>query len=333
MISLAGVISAISCVLIGGCQTTVQPSNAPPNQSLGGVAEALSPDHRIDTDENTSGAENESFPVVIVNQQPVFRSAVYESLAELAGRKVLQEHILTQLLVDRCRAEEIEITDETIDREQHLILQSLDPDPDRAVILLDQLRRRRGLGPVRYASLLKRNAMLRALVHDIVDPDEQTLRTLFKQRYGERYQIRLMTFQTHTKTEQIHKRLRNGEPFNELAALHSTDASAERGGLLEPISPVDTRYPETIRQILADVAVNEISPILTIDTGYCFFQMVELIPPSEITFDRVRDDLERTARLYEERVLMDSLSRELLSSANVIVMDKALGWSWENQPD
>ena len=61
-------------------------------------------------------------------------------------------------------------------QEKTILLEALDPsNPQRAAEFLKEIRRREGLGPVRFAALLRRNAGLRAMIQEEIQINEEAI--------------------------------------------------------------------------------------------------------------------------------------------------------------
>lgn len=269
-------------------------------------------------------------PPALVNGQAVQWAQLRDLLAETAGSAILEEVILDRLLTQRLVRENKALDARAIDREQSLLMDILDRDPTIAAISLEALRQRRSLGDRRFDLMLRRNAMLRLLITDDVEINETMIRSQYEQIYGPRYQMRLITTGTMNEAATALSRIHAGEPFTEVAALVSTDtSSAQRGGLLDAISPYDASYPAALRQILADLEDGELSPIIPIESDFAIVQMVKHLPAQDVPYEMVKTDMQRSARLAQERILMDNLARQLLASADIVVLDPALGDSWK----
>ena len=97
-------------------------------------------------------------------QQVVTWDRLRPVLAELAGSQALEEVLLDAMLEDRARERGIAPDEAAIAREEETLRGYLDRDPARADRLLSEVRARQGLGPARWRALLRRNAILRAMV-------------------------------------------------------------------------------------------------------------------------------------------------------------------------
>ncbi|MEM8834594.1 MAG: peptidyl-prolyl cis-trans isomerase [Planctomycetota bacterium] len=275
-----------------------------------------------------------STPPALIDGETVSWQEMRRPLAEAAGGIVLEEILLERQLEAACAREGIAITDADVRAERELLIEELRrggvaANTGQGIELLQQLRAQRGLGDTRFASLLRRTAMLRALVRDDVRLDAPTLRTTYALLHGERYRIRLITTATAREAQRALDRLRAGEAFGVVAAQASSDISAARGGIIEPLSPADPTYPEALRAQIVRTRVGALTDAIAIEpSGYAVALVEEIIPGDDPGLERVRASVERTARLQQERLLMNRRASRLLSSARIEVLDPALAESW-----
>ncbi|MHC4948880.1 MAG: peptidylprolyl isomerase [Planctomycetota bacterium] len=271
-------------------------------------------------------------PAALVNGRSVTWGDLRPGLNEAAGGEILEETILDRQLRTALAEAGLVIGPEEAARERALLVASLDPDSDVALRLLDELRARQRLGETRFQGLLRRNAALRALVADEVEVNDEDLRVMHDRIYGPRRRCRLMLVPSLGAARDAIERVQAGESFAEVATTLSTDVSATRGGLLEPISANDPAYPESIRRALwaldGDGTVS--APVL-LDRGYAVIQLVEEVPADPTPLADVSASLRDTVRRSRERVLMDQLARRLLREAQVTVFDDHLHESWRRR--
>lgn len=251
-------------------------------------------------------------------------------LNEAAGARALQEVILDMQLRDALAGAGLVVGRGEQAAEQALLLESLSDDPDVATRLLDELRTSRGLGPVRYESLLWRNAAMRALVQRHVQITEDAIARMYQMTYGPRRQARLMTLATLGDAEAALAEVQAGRPFADVAIERSTDSSAARGGLLEPISSADPAYPEALRQALWSLEPGGISAPVLLEDQYALLLMERKIPTDTAAppLEEVRGEIERAVRLQQERLLMDRLARRLVGEVRLTIYDDSLHDSW-----
>lgn len=314
-------------VLLSGCASerrTGPPRSSGMERTARYVGER--PD-RAQIDEQ--GHDNE--PVMYVDGRPITRGSVWSRLVEVSGDTVVDEMILDVRLASACRDAGIEIGEDAIAREESLFIETLagtgvSTDSESARRILAQVREARGLGYERYGALLRRSAMLRALVADDVRVTDAAARLAHDLRYGPRRQARLITVSSSRDAQRATARLRAGEAFEIVATEMSTDVSASRGGLLAPMHAEDATYPAVIRRAMMELAVGGVSTPVALDRGFAIVKVVGDVPaPSGApSFDVVADAMRSEARLVQERLLMSQLARELVEGAEVRVVDPGL---------
>ena len=270
-------------------------------------------------------------PAALVNGVVVEWGELRPLLNEAAGAEVLQEIILDRMLSRALADAGVTITADEVDAERQLFYSTLSRDTGVSARLARELRSSRGIHRHRFAQLLHRNASLRALVRDRVQVTDEAVGRLYEIIHGPKRQARLMVLPTLRAADAAIQRVRSGEFFGDVAVEISTDSSASRGGLLEPISRADPSYPQALRQVLWSLASAEISaPVLLGDT-YAVLMLVREVPGDGADLDEQRGELERLARLNQQRLLMDQVARRLILQATVTVFDEALRESWDSR--
>ena len=269
--------------------------------------------------------------VAYVAGEPVATAEVFPPLIEAAGAEVLGDRVLLAVLRRRLAVAEIELGPQAIEAERQVMLRSLAQDPDEAARLLRELRARRGWGEVRFAQLLETNAGLRAMVADRVEVTDAAVQREFRLRYGPASRVRLITVPRLSDAQRLSRAAAAGESFAELAALHSTDPSAASGGLLSPIRPDDTSYPDTLRAAVTALDEGQVSAPLGLDGQFALLKLEEQLPGTAVEFKEVESALKLSVRARAERVLMQQLARELVGAADVVVLDPTLKALWETQ--
>jgi parvulin-like peptidyl-prolyl isomerase len=252
------------------------------------------------------------------------------ALTEIAGAQALDELEL-DARIDKALAEAgRSVGQDQIERERQLLIDQLSDDPNRAMRLLDELRTRRGLGPRRFDALLRRNAALRALVADSIEVTPAMEQQQFELLYGERRQARIIVLPSLFDAQRALEDLSRGTvAFNDLAVSRSTDSSAVRGGLLEPISRADATYPDGLRRALWELAPGQISRPILLDDDYAILRLERIVPADgSASFDARRHQMAQMARLAQERLAMDRLALDLVSNAQISIFDDALDSSW-----
>ena len=270
-------------------------------------------------------------PAALVNGQSVTWGELRVALTELAGAEALQELILDRKISEALAIARITISPDDIVGERKLLLESMSDDPDVSIRLLDELRDRQKLGPVRFEAMLRRNAGLRALIRDNVSMNDHAIESMHDLVHGPKRQARIMVLPDLKTAEAAQNLIRSGVNFSDVAVEMSTDSSSARGGLLQPVSRSDPAYPESLRQTLWTLNVGEISGPVLLEDSYALIMLIKRIAGDGVKVNDARPSLERLVRINQERLLMDQLARRMLAESTVSVFDDALNDSWKRK--
>jgi len=304
--------------------TTSPSCVAPIDRSEGDAGSAT----RVDPTAETT-ADPATTPLAFLDERAVRRGDLDAALLEYGGGVVLREHLLDLRLARLAASQGISLDDAMIAGELERLRDTLDPDPDRAVELLEAVRSRQGLGERRFAALLRRNALLRALVAGAVRPDEAAVERIHDVRHGPRRRIRMIANERLAEVEAALRDLAGGEAFDEIALRRSTDASRAAGGLVPPITRLDPTWPASLREAVFGLGIGEVSPPVLVEGSWVVALCLEEEPGDGTPLEAVRPELERLARMQQERVLMDRLVRELDDGLDPRVLDPRLREAWE----
>ncbi len=326
---------AVAVCLVSGCASPAPergPSLNASQPGSGGV---------VPTTSSTATTASERPPVVVEGESITWDS-LRPAMVEVAGAIALEEAALDALLSERLAARGVRWSDLDTAAERAIIVAQLaeaspsrnavrgESAADRGERLLAQLRTARGLGNTRFEGMLRRNAALRLLVNDQVVLNESVIRQAYDLRYGERMPARIIVVDTVDDAAQIIDRLDAGEPFPEVAARFSTDQSASRGGLIEPVSAADPSYPQALRDAIGELRPGGYSTPIALDNGIAIVLREASPSPSAAvpTLEETRSALTHEARMRQERILMGELARELLENARVTIFDASLDKAW-----
>ena len=270
-------------------------------------------------------------PIASVDGRRMNLQEIEAALLEFGGATVVRERALDRAVAREAAQRGIEVDEAAIARERRLLVENLSPDPDRAELLLVELRRARGLGPLRFAGLLRRNALLRALVSEDVVLDERTVRGAWDAVHGPARTIRIIATSDLRSAESARSRIEKGEDFTLVAIDSSIDASGPRGGRLAPISRLDPSWPEALRTAIFEQPPGELSEATPLNGRILIFEVLEERPGDGVAFDDARAEAERVTRLAAERLLMDRLARRLVAEDSIEPLDPSLRWSLDDQ--
>ncbi|MGP1272650.1 MAG: peptidylprolyl isomerase [Phycisphaerales bacterium] len=321
LMALGGIVTALAIWSVPGCGA--QPTWNP--------TEGLEPAPGASGTRQVTGR-----PAAIIDGVPVTGAELFPALAEIAGDQALRELAVDRMLAEELRARSLRVTDEHIEAERDRLAALAGSDDRAQSAVLGPLLESRGLGPSRVRSLLARNAGLRLLVADEIEVTEESLDLAFRVRYGPRSRVRVAVFRTPNDAADALRAIRSRAEslglraaFAEIAAERSMDPSAEVGGLLGEISPLDPGLSAALRTAVRDARPGEIGAIVALEQAFALLLVEEELPAQPVEFAQVRDDIQREVRSRAERLAMDALADELVQRAGVTVLDPSLLWSWQ----
>ncbi len=270
---------------------------------------------------------------VLVNGDPIGWDELRPALAESGGSGVVAEIALERVLSREMQRRGLALAPGAADDELAILLEELDSPGVGADTLLEQVRAQRGLGEARFARLLRRSAMLRALAQGAAGLEPREIDLSEQIRYGERRRAMVIVTASEREASSLRSEVLNaaGNPadvFMARAATRSIDASASRGGRLGAVSPLDPAYPEALRRAVSMTPPGGLSQILAIDAGFAFAMVTEVLP-AEPTPVGERARIERELRRRKERLEMDRIATRLMEQAKITVLDRSLSWSWD----
>jgi hypothetical protein len=266
-------------------------------------------------------------PVAMVEGARLDLGEIEAALLERAGAEIVRERALDRAVAREAARRGIELDPDAELRERTRLTETLSTDPDRAERLLEELRAGRGLGPIRFAALLRRTALLRALVADDVEVSEDVARGAWDAVHGPARVTRIIAVADLRDATQVRRRLIEGEDFGTVAAEVSLDASGPRGGRLAPVSRFDPSWPRAFREAIFELQPGRVSDPVPVDGRVLLIEVLETRPPSGVTFEADRDRATAVARLAAERLLMDRLARRLVPEGTIEPLSPALRWS------
>ncbi|MFZ4573020.1 MAG: peptidylprolyl isomerase [Phycisphaerales bacterium] len=305
---------------------------------LSGCASQPQPD-RSSPQASTTQADG-TRPFAIAFGKRIDLPDIAGQLAEARGGEILEETILDLALAGEAAKAGLTFppTAAETEAERRIVVLTVAEESqvsqDQAAGLIDDLCRARGVGPLRFAAQLRRNAVLRSLVRDSisVSPDEVSLSR--RLNFGDRVRARLILVRTEREASELRSTL-GALPtasvraeFARLALERSIHVSAPQAGDLGVISPEDPALPVPLQQELAAAPQGAITQLVATGEGYQFAFVEARISPQSPPTDA---DIERRVRLRKERIAMDELSNRLIAGAQVTVFNPSLRWSWERR--
>lgn len=98
--------------------------------------------------------------------------------------------------------------------------------------------------------------------------------------------------ETVRKAEEVRQSILDGVDFGEMAAQYSDDSSTkETGGIVGEIAAGN--LPEFFRDIIADVGIGEIAPVIKEKNGFRIVKVLGRTPERRYTFEEAREELKK----------------------------------------
>ncbi len=315
-----------SCLLLAGCGTQPRPVNQTiplsPNSGSTGSADS---------------GQNPTKSVASLGKTPLDWSDLGPELAELAGAQALHDAALDAGLDAELQARGLVLPPQAIDQERTRLMATIAADSGLGTAQADQalhrIRASRGLGPVRFAQLLARNAKLRLLASGSVSISPDELQQEAELQLGAKVSAILVLVSTEREASMLRAGLLespgpSAERLAELARARSLDSSASSGGRIGPIHPRDPRVPASLRSVFESLTVGETSPVIATDSGFALVMIESRSEPTPRTPERM-EQVERSLFAKKERLAMEALAQRLANGASVRAMNPSLKWSWD----
>jgi hypothetical protein len=259
--------------------------------------------------------------VALAGTKPVRLDDILPALIEIGGKEVMEDYVLTLALEDELKNKNLSVTPKDIETEELLfktMYSNLTEDKVQLVL------RNKGLGTKRQRQLFWRNAALRKLVFDEVHLTDDATKRMFSIVHGVTYPTRIIVTSTQKEAGVVIDQLQSGTPFIDLAVQHSIDSSASRGGLVEPIPIADPLWPESIREALPNVSIGEFSNPIFIGDRWIIVKVIGEKMSSDVSFEEAKSEMEKLAKLAQERFLMEELATALRNKYSVTYFNPEL---------
>lgn len=279
----------------------------------------------------------ESEAAVVIDGSTIPWSALRGPLAELGGAVVLEELALDRALEREAARRGIVIGEDAIAAEERALLDELEVAAGtNRMEVLEGVRRSRGLGPARYESLLRRNALLRAMVRDSAAPSLAEVELARRLSFGETLRVRLFVSASESAASAMRGAVMTAPTeqrvwvFAERAGATSAHPSAGRGGLIERFHPEDPAYPGLLGNAARQLGPGGVSPVLATASGFAVV-LVEGVNPGREASAEETARVERRVRQRKERLAMESLARDLIARSRVSPVDPDLARAWQGR--
>jgi len=272
-----------------------------------------------------SSPEGGAAAAFVLNGEAVSMDRIVPALGEAAGGEVVREAALDLLLAAELERRGLSVTAADIATERRLFEEGAAGSGR-----LEDVAAARGLGPVRLAGLLRRNAGLRKLAGDEAVSEAEASRAI-AEAFGPTVRARLVITPTEREAAKARAAVMN-DPAGPVAGMAaaafsvSIDPSAAVGGLFDGVSPTDRRWPGAIADRLRTLEPGGVGPVTSFEGGAALVLVESRSPgraPSAEEASRVR----REVASRRQAEAMRSVAQELLRGADLSVVEPSLRWS------
>ena len=238
-----------------------------------------------------------------VNDKPVYMSTLIDLLMAGPGYKFATELVRHEMVRQAAAREGVSVSEEEVraehDRFLNAVFSGVD-DPAGREQALRHLLREKEVSRKQWDMSVRTAALLRKMARPRVKVSEAELKEEFGRAYGRQVVVRHIQVADLAAAEKV-ARLARTRDFGELVKEYSANPSAASGGLLPPISPKTSDiFPAIKSAALAMKEVGEVSDPVQVGTSFHILRLERIIPPKEVEFEEVRDEIETA--LVEQRV-------------------------------
>jgi hypothetical protein len=281
----------------------------------------------------------------LVDGTLVTRDDLWPLLAERAGAAGLEAIALDRAVAREAERQGVRVSEADVRAEREVVERALIgtglSDRQQRGRVVAEARARRGWGPQWFDGLLRRNALARKLTAtSVARPGEAEVVRMYEVLHGPRREVRVLVMASERDVARhraevaaalAQSRATGEARFMILATDHSSDVSASRGGLLDPVGRYDATYPDAFREAVFGADIGTLTPVVALDEGFAVALVLEERSGGGLDFDEARPDLEQRLRLDAEQRAMAALFERLRASMRVEPLDDSLEWSWEQQ--
>ena len=122
--------------------------------------------------------------------------------------------------------------------------------------------------------------------------------------------------------DEILKRIKKGENFEDLAQKYSLSPDRKQGGDLGFFNA--STFPKVFSEICSQLRIGDISDVVATDYGYQIFQLLEKRKSRQLSFEEVEEDIKNILREKEREKAFEEWFKVLRDNAQVVINHKAL---------
>ncbi len=290
----------------------------------------------VENDESSASVatENTTGVLVTVNGQPLYMKPMYDALLDDYGLQLARQFIADELVQQELVRQGLstDVTKKQIALENRKALHMMFKlTEDTAPQDLDKLRdgwlEKNKFTLRQWNAIMRRNVGLTRLAANRAKVSDEELREEFLRRYNAALRSRHIQVPTLVRAEKILKLLKQGQDFTKLAYKYSTNPSAKSGAWLPEIGTqtaeknMNTVLVQVIRSLQNS---GDYSGAVQVGTNFHIVRLEEKIPPKNVKFDDVRDELRAIVLLEKTQRLQREVLGELFQKAKLEYVEPSI---------
>ncbi len=289
---------------------------------------------RVSTKRGRDGIIDDRQTVALVNGKAISRRELVGILLADKGRGVLDMMTALEIVRQYAADKGIDLTPAMVEKQKQAILQDMAPGKPRDVQqgLLDYMLSRQGLSEQEFMLVVKKQALLRRLIDKkTIKVTQKQIARIYEQYYGKKVVVRELVVGSFRKIQRIRNELGVDLSFADAVSKYSEDQkSLARDGIVGPFSRVDSTVPEQVRQEAFKLTkVGSHSGVFCYYSKdnhqwWCMLELEQVVPASNVTLAKVRDELIKKVQNVEMIRKMNELEQRLKKQAHVIILDTRL---------
>jgi foldase protein PrsA len=275
------------------------------------------------TDVSEVRPENKKI-LVKVNGEPLYMQSLYDVLVDDYGLPLAKQFIADELVRQELVRQGIstDVTKEQVKAESRKALQLIFGSftPDQLDGLLAQFLAKQNYTLRQWNITMRRNVGLSRLATLRAKISDEELRQEFLRRYNGTLSSRHIQVPTLAEAENILSKLKEGQDFAKLAYKYSTNPSGKQGAWLPEIGTqaTETKVNPVLVQVVRSLKKpGDYSGAVQVGTNFHIVKLEKTIPPKNVKFDNVRDELRAIVLVERTQKLQQEILQELFQKAKI----------------
>lgn len=233
-------------------------------------------------------------------------------------KRLLNQMIQEELLLQKAKKENIEISDEEIKNHLDQVKNSYESEEQ----FKEQLKKS-GLSVEQITKDLKKNMLIEKLSDQLTEDiniTEKEMKDYFqnnKDKFSQSAQIKAshILVDTKKKAEEMKDRLENGADFADLAKKHSTGPSSEKGGNLGFFGK--GQMMPAFEKAAFNLEVGEISQPVKTKHGYHIIKVTDQKQAKEPKFEDVKDTIKSSLQDQKKKKMLNDYLKKAREESEI----------------